>query len=261
MRALRGKLQGAHIGRVVQRRPDLRFPFPPNLPERLQGCVLTGFSRRAKYIRIDLDSGMSLLVHLGMSGRLVFDGEEGRTHEHLTIEFTCGSVLRMIDPRRFGMVDLSLTADLGSHRWLRHLGLEPLAVEFDGKSLHKRLAGKLPAIKTAVMDQRIVVGVGNIYASESLFRAGISPKRLACDVGPRRADKLAQSIKQVLLDAIEAGGSSLRDYVQSSGELGNFQRFFQVYDREERPCVRCGMPIRRIVQTGRATYFCSLCQR
>lgn len=261
MRALRSKLTGQLIVSVIQRRPDLRFPLPEALPERLEGQRIQGFSRRAKYIQVHLDGGETMLLHLGMSGRLLFGGEDGRPHEHLTFQFQDGTVLRFIDPRRFGMLDLANTEALGSHKWMVRLGYEPLDAAFDGRSLARCLKGKLSAIKTAIMDQRVVVGVGNIYASESLFRAAISPKSMAGALGSRRLSRLANAIKHVLQDAIEAGGSSLRDYVQSNGELGNFQSYFQVYDREDRPCVVCSQPIRRIVQTGRATFFCANCQR
>lgn len=261
MRALRSKLANRTIVSTIQRRANLRFELPPALPERLAGQQLVQFGRRAKYIRVDLNGGLSLLIHLGMSGRLLFDGDAGRKHEHLTFTFDDETVLRYIDPRRFGMIDLAVTADLANHRWLGHLGLEPLEDAFDTNALQSRLQSKNSAIKTLIMDQRIVVGVGNIYASESLYRAGISPERMGADVGPKRTGRLVKAIKAVLSDAIEAGGSSLRDYVQSDGQLGNFQRFFKVYDREDIPCERCSRPIRRIVQTGRATFFCPNCQR
>lgn len=261
MRALEKRLTGRQIRQTIQRRGDLRFPLPPELPARLEGQKLISFDRRAKYIRIALDGGLSMILHLGMSGRLLFDGEEGRSHEHLTFTFDDGTILRYIDPRRFGMLDLHPTHDLGTHRWFAHLGFEPFDAIFNAKALKAAIANKHSAIKTAIMDQRVVVGVGNIYASESLFRAKILPTKLAADLTTSNAKLLATNIKQVLLDAINAGGSSLRDYVQSSGELGNFQSFFNVYGREDQPCTRCSAPIRRIVQTGRATFFCPKCQR
>jgi len=261
MRALAARLQGRRLREVVQRRPDLRFPLPPDLPMRLAGAEFTSFSRRAKYILIGLSGRRTLMLHLGMSGRLVFDGSPAAPHEHLTFHFDDGTTLRYVDPRRFGMLDLCATENLAQHRWLAHLGLEPLSSGFDGAALSAGLRGRLTAIKASLMDQRLVVGVGNIYASESLFRARISPRRLAASVGPARAERLAQAVKEVLLQAIDAGGSSLRDYVQASGELGNFQSRFAVYARANQPCQSCGRPIRRIVQTGRATFFCGRCQR
>ena len=261
MRALRHRLEDRRFVLVEQRRPDLRFILPQDLASRLCGRKLTGFARRAKFIELMLDDGWTLLLHLGMSGRLLFDGAPAGPHEHLTFHFDDGTILRFVDPRRFGMLDLWPTAELEAHKWLKHLGLEPLANSFDGEALLTRLAGRQVALKVAIMDQRKVVGVGNIYASESLFRAGLSPRRLAATVGPGRAQRLAASIREVLLDAIDAGGSSLRDYVQSNGELGNFQFSFRVYDRAGLPCPACAMPIRRFVQAGRATFYCGRCQR
>lgn len=260
-RALAARLLGRRFVTVEQRRADLRFPLPGDLAGRLAGRRLDGFARRAKYIQLMLDDGATLLLHLGMSGRLLFDGPPAGPHEHLTFGFDDGTVLRFVDPRRFGMLDLCPTAELGQHKWLAHLGLEPLGNSFDGPALLARLTGRQVPLKVAIMDQRHVVGVGNIYASESLFRARLSPRRLAATVGPERARRLAEAIREVLLEAIDAGGSSLRDYVQSNGELGNFQRLFKVYDRDGLPCHTCGTAIARLVQTGRATYFCGRCQR
>jgi formamidopyrimidine-DNA glycosylase len=261
MRALARRLEDRRFVLVEQRRPDLRFTLPQDLKARLEGRRLQGFARRAKFIELLLDDGQTLLLHLGMSGRLVFDGQPAGPHEHLTFHFDDGTILRFVDPRRFGMLDLWPTAELGEHKWLKHLGLEPLGNSFDGPALLTRLAGRQVALKVAIMDQRLVVGVGNIYASESLFRACLSPRRLAATVGPERARRLAASIREVLRDAIDAGGSSLRDYVQSNGELGNFQRLFRVYDRAGLPCPVCATPIRRVVQAGRATFYCGKCQR
>ncbi|MEK0082929.1 bifunctional DNA-formamidopyrimidine glycosylase/DNA-(apurinic or apyrimidinic site) lyase [Benzoatithermus flavus] len=261
MRALGARLVGRRIERLVQRRPDLRFPLPEHLEARLVGRTVEGFSRRAKYIQCFLEGGLALLLHLGMSGRLLFDGEPRGAHEHLTFGFDDGTTLRFVDPRRFGMLDLVPAADLAAHRWLVHLGLEPLDPGFDGAALGRALAGRRTALKPALMDQRRVVGVGNIYASESLFRAGLSPSRPAGSLEEAEAERLAGAIREVLLEAIEAGGSSLRDYVQADGELGNFQRNFRVYDRAGAPCPRCGRAIERIVQGARATFWCRDCQR
>jgi formamidopyrimidine-DNA glycosylase len=261
MRALERRLENRRFVLVEQRRPDLRFTLPQELKAKLEGRLLQGFARRAKFIELMLDDGHTLLLHLGMSGRLLFDGPPGGRHEHLTFHFDDGTILRFVDPRRFGMLDLWPTAELAEHKWLKHLGLEPLGNSFDGPALLARFAGRQVALKVAIMDQRHVVGVGNIYASESLFRAGLSPRRLAATVGPERARRLAAAIREVLLEAIDAGGSSLRDYVQSSGELGNFQQQFRVYDRAGLACPVCAGPIRRLVQAGRATYYCGKCQR
>ena len=260
-RALAARLTGRRFADIVQRRPDIRFPIPAGLPERLRGRRLEGFARRAKYIQARLDDGQTLLLHLGMSGRLLFDGEPRGAHEHLTFGFDDGSVLRFVDPRRFGMVDLVATEAVDSHRWLVHLGYEPLGNSFSGPALLQALEGRRTAVKVALMDQRLVVGVGNIYASESLHRAGIAPARPALGIGSEAAARLAAAIRDVLSEAIDAGGSSLRDYVQSNGELGNFQRHFRVYDRAGDPCRSCARPIERMVQAGRATYHCGHCQR
>ena len=261
VRALRARLTGRRVTGVVQRRADIRFPLPSDLEASLVGRRVAGFGRRAKYILGELEPDRTLLLHLGMSGRLLFDGEVRWPHEHVTLSFDDGTVLRFVDPRRFGMLDLCETAGLASHRWLGHLGLEPLDPNFDGKALLGALAGRRTALKVALMDQRLVVGVGNIYASESLFRARLSPARTAGHLKPREAERLAAAVREVLEEAIVAGGSSLRDYVQTDGELGNFQRNFRVYDRAGKPCPACGTAVERIVQGARATYVCLRCQR
>ena len=261
MRALAARLTGRRFSDVIQRRPDIRFPLPPDLAGRLSGRRLERFGRRAKYILAHLDDGQTLVLHLGMSGRLLLDGAPKGPHEHLTFTFDDATVLRFVDPRRFGMLDLAASTGIEGHRWLAHLGHEPLGNAFNGPALLQALAGRRTAVKVALMDQRLVVGVGNIYASESLHRAGIAPTRPALGIGPEAADRLVLCIRDVLNEAIMAGGSSLRDYVQSNGELGNFQSDFRVYDRLGLPCHGCGRPISRIVQGGRATYFCERCQR
>lgn len=260
-RALSARLVGRRIAGLVQRRADLRFPLPPALERRLVGRTITAIGRRAKYLLADLDDANTLLLHLGMSGRLVLGGPPGRLHEHLTFEFDDGRLLRFIDPRRFGMLDLAPTAGLDQHPRLRHLGLEPLGKTFDARALAAALDGRRSALKLALMDQRIVVGVGNIYASESLFLARLSPLRTAGGLGPRQAARLAVAIRTVLEAAIGAGGSSLRDYVQADGELGFFQDRFAVYGKEGQPCPACRRPIAKFVQANRATFACPRCQR
>lgn len=260
-RALGLQLTGRRIEAVVQRRPDLRLPLPPELPQRLAGRRIETVRRRAKYLILDLDDGMTILLHLGMSGRLVLDGPALGPHEHLTFAVEGGRTLRFVDPRRFGLLDLCPTPALGAHPRLVGLGLEPLDDAFDGPRLQALLAGRRTALKVALMDQRIVVGVGNIYASEALFRARLSPRRTSMFLRPAQTERLTRAVKEVLLDAIEAGGSSLRDYVQADGELGFFQFRFQVYDRAGAPCPRCGAAVRRIVQAARATFHCPRCQR
>lgn len=260
-RALAARLVGRRITALVQRRPDLRFPMPTRLAERLVGRTLVGCGRRAKYILGELDDGQVLLLHLGMSGRLLLDGPAAGPHEHLTFVFDDGATLRFVDPRRFGMVDLATRGDLDHHPRLAGLGLEPLSELFGGKALAAALAGRRSALKVALMDQRMVVGVGNIYASESLFRARLSPRRTAGFLRPVQSERLAAAIRTVLEDAIGAGGSSLRDYVQTDGQLGVFQNRFAVYGRTGESCQRCGQPIRRLIQGQRATFHCPRCQR
>jgi formamidopyrimidine-DNA glycosylase len=260
-RALALRLAGRRIVGVVQRRPDLRFPLPAKLPGRLAGRAFASFGRRAKYLLARLDDDHTLLLHLGMSGRLLLDGPAMGPHEHLTFELDDGGVLRFVDPRRFGMLDLVPTRRLAEHPRLAGLGLEPLDPGFDGAALWAALIGRQSALKLALMDQRLVAGVGNIYASESLFRARLSPRRIAGHLRPRQADRLASAIRAVLEDAIGAGGSSLRDYVQTDGTLGVFQNRFAVYGRAGQPCPACARPVGKLVQGNRATFFCAGCQR
>lgn len=261
MRALRARLVGRRFTEVVQRRPDLRFPIPPGFAGHLVGRRVTGFKRRAKFIVARLDGPLTLLLHLGMSGRLLFDGEPRGVHEHLTFSFDDGATLRFVDPRRFGLVDLVAAEDLPGCRWFAHLGLEPLSPELTPALLGRLLEGRRTALKVALMDQRLIVGVGNIYASEALFRARLAPQRPAGSLTLAEARRLVPAIKAVLAQAIDAGGSSLRDYVQADGELGNFQRDFRVYDRAGLACTTCTGPIERIVQGARATFYCPVCQR
>jgi formamidopyrimidine-DNA glycosylase len=261
VRGLAARLLARRITRLEQRRPDLRFALPLCLPERLVGRRIENFGRRAKYILASLDDGHTLLLHLGMSGRLVLDGPPAGPHEHLTFGFDDGSTLRFVDPRRFGMLDLTPTASLAAHPRLAGLGLEPLAASFAGPALAAVLAGRRSPLKVALMDQRLVVGVGNIYASESLWRARLSPERVAGSLGAAEAQRLARAVRAVLADAIAAGGSSLRDYVQADGELGFYQERFAVYGRTGLPCPGCARPIEKLVQGQRATYWCRRCQR
>ena len=261
MRGLEARLVGREIVEFAQHRADLRFPLPEALPERLTGCRILGFRRRAKYILAELDNDHSLLLHLGMSGRLLFDGEAAGPHEHLTFRFDDGTTLRYVDPRRFGMLDLVAEAKLDGHPRLAGLGLEPLDPAFEGKALKRVLQGRSSPVKTAIMNQKLVVGVGNIYACESLFKAKVSPHRPADSLAGAACRRLADAIRSVLQAAIEAGGSSLRDYVQTDGELGYFQHHFEVYGRVDEPCPRCDRPIRSSVQANRTTFHCDHCQR
>jgi formamidopyrimidine-DNA glycosylase len=261
VRALAARLPGRRITALEQRRPDLRFPLPLELATRLLGRRVLALGRRAKYILAALDDDQTLLLHLGMSGRLLFDGLPAGPHEHVTFGFDDGTILRFVDPRRFGMLDLAPSAGLAAHPRLAGLGLEPLDAGFTGKALSQVLAGRRSPLKSALMDQRLVVGVGNIYACESLHRARLSPQRSAGFLRPAQTARLAAAIQAVLHEAIAAGGSSLRDYVQTDGELGFFQDRFAVYGRAGLPCLVCARPIERLVQANRTTFWCRRCQR
>jgi formamidopyrimidine-DNA glycosylase len=265
MRGLDGRLTGRVITRASLHRPNLRWTIPPALPQILTGAEVLGFRRRGKYFFMRLNSGISMLVHLGMSGRMVIDAPFA-LHEHLTLETNDGGRVGFIDPRRFGALDLIATEDEESHKLIAGMGPEPLGNQFSAPVLLEALSGKSSPIKAALLDQRIVAGIGNIYASEALFRAKISPRRVAGQLGGARIERLVPAIKDTLTEAIAAGGSSLRDYVQPSGELGYFQHAWKVYDRAGEPCEVCpGLPgcagIRRLVQTGRASFYCPLTQR
>jgi formamidopyrimidine-DNA glycosylase len=266
MRGLAARLEGRVIRRAVLSRGDLRRVIPSGLAARLTGARVLSFRRRGKYILMRLSGGDSLLIHLGMSGRMAIRQQlvtepDPVKHEHMVIETAEGWRIGLIDPRRFGLLDLMPTAAEDDHDLLRGMGPEPLDDVFDAALLSAALAGRRTPIKAALLDQRIVAGLGNIYVSEALFRAGISPRRLAASVPGLRAARLVPAIKATLTEAIAAGGSSLRDYVQPDGELGYFQHAWKVYGREGMPCERCAGPpdcpgIKRIVQTGRSTFFC-----
>ena len=269
-RGLRPVLAGRRLARAVQRSPALRWPMPAGLEDRLTGRTVTAVARRAKYILLHLDDGAVLLVHLGMSGRMVVAEDPAapfEAHDHLVLVTDAGAQIRLNDPRRFGIVELTHEGSLAEHRLLRHLGPEPLDPAFDGAVLAARLDGRRTPIKAALLDQTTVAGLGNIYVCEALFFAGISPRRLARSVQGKRAADLAAAIRGVLERAVEAGGSSLRDYRQSSGELGMFQHAWAVYGREGEACPGCTCDpaqtggIRRIVQTGRSTFHCPRRQR
>ena len=268
-RGLAARLEGRRLLRVVLRRPDLRFPLPRGFARRLAGRRVTRIARRAKYILVHLDDGQVLICHLGMTGRLLVDKGETKpeAHDHVVFLVEGGIIVRFNDARRFGCMDLAPAQGLEQHKLLRGLGPEPLGPDFDGARLAARLADKRTPIKAALLDQRVVAGIGNIYACEALFRAQISPRRLARTVQGARAARLAQSIKSVLQEAILAGGSSLRDYVQTDGELGYFQHRWQVYEHEGEACPACVCDpavtggIRRIVQSGRASFYCPRVQR
>jgi formamidopyrimidine-DNA glycosylase len=268
-RGLALKISGRRIRRAELRRPDLRRPFPPMLAERLDGARIGALSRRGKYILIELDGDGLLLLHLGMSGRITageIDSEAGPRdpkHDHVVLTLDDGTVVRFNDPRRFGLLDYLGRDEAARHPLLAGLGPEPLEPGFDGRYLATALAGKMTPIKAALLDQRMVAGLGNIYVCEALFRARLSPRRLAATVVGARAERLAAAIRAVLGDAIEAGGSSLRDYVQADGALGYFQHHWAVYGREGEPCpgCTCAEGVSRIVQSGRSSFFCAKRQR
>ncbi len=268
VRGLRPKLEGHRLQRVEQRRADLRFPLPEGFARRLTGRRVERILRRAKYMLLHLDDGQVLLCHLGMSGRmLVMETRPGgrrpalQRHDHVIFTTEAGTEIRFNDTRRFGIMDLLPAAALQDHPLLRDLGPEPLGNDFNGPGLAAALKGKRTPIKSALLDQRVVAGLGNIYVCEALYFAGLSPRRQAYTVQGGRAEKLAAAVRQVLTRAIEAGGSSLRDYVQADGELGYFQHEWAVYGREGAACKCCGAAIRRLVQGGRSTFYCPRCQR
>jgi formamidopyrimidine-DNA glycosylase len=264
-RGLALRMTGRRIVRAELRRADLRRPFPPLLAERLDGALVGALSRRGKYILVELDETGLLLLHLGMSGRITAGGNNApdEKHDHVVLTLDDGTVVRFNDPRRFGLIDYLPKSEIALHPLLAGLGPEPLQPGFDGAYLERALAGKMTPIKSALLDQRVVAGLGNIYVCEALYRAGISPRRLAATVAGVRAARLAQAIRAVLDEAIAAGGSSLRDYVQANGELGYFQHRWAVYGKEGEPCpgCTCAAGIRRIAQAGRSTFYCAKRQR
>lgn len=265
-RGLRPKVEGRALIRVIQRRIDLRFPLPKNFAARLEGCVVKRIERRAKFMLFHLDEGWTLVVHLGMSGRMtIIESNPTPANKHDHIEFITddGCTIRFNDARRFGFMDLVETKELAVHPMLRNLGPEPMSNEFNAVSLSKALTGRRTPIKAALLNQKAVAGLGNIYVCEALFLAAISPRRAARSIPGRRAERLALAIRNVLDAAIAAGGSSLRDYVQVDGELGYFQHSWRVYGRENEQCSfkDCDGTIRRIVQSGRSTFYCGKHQR
>jgi formamidopyrimidine-DNA glycosylase len=266
-RGLAKMLVGHRIVRVEARRPDLRAPLPAGFVRRLQGQRVTSISRRAKYILVHLENGTVLLAHLGMSGRLVIaNGGMPGPHDHVIFETDDGTEIRFSDQRRFGLMTLTSEQAWPRHALIKELGPEPLDATFDGETLAAALAGKATTIKAALLDQSVVAGLGNIYVCESLYWADVSPRRLAGSCTGARAERLARAIRKVLTKAIAAGGSSLRDHVQPSGELGYFQHSWAVYGRGGEACPRCqaghvSCRVRRIAQAGRSTFFCARWQR
>jgi formamidopyrimidine-DNA glycosylase len=263
-------MEGQVIARADVNRADLRWPFPPNMAQRLTGAQVLALRRRSKYILADLSTGETLLIHLGMSGRMLVSGAvlgeyahaqaAPQKHDHVVLHMAGGARVTFNDARRFGAMDMMETAKAEMHPLLADLGPEPLGNSFDGPYLAQRLAGRKTPIKSALLDQHIVAGLGNIYVCEVLHRAGIAPTRQAAQV--QDAPRLVPIIRDVLAQAIAAGGSSLRDYRQADGELGYFQHNFAVYGREGQTCLKhgCGGQIARIVQSGRSSFYCPSCQ-
>ena len=270
-RALEEQALGAEIRDVGTSGKAMRWPVPGDLGAKIRGGRLAGFRRRGKYILVDIGGAgrdgedRVMLVHLGMSGSVRIHPKgarpEPRKHDHLTLGLGGGQRVVLNDPRRFGGVDLMAPGSEPEHKLLRGMGIEPLGNELDGAFLHAAAKGRTSSVKAMLLDQRIVAGIGNIYASEALFDAGISPLRKAGRIGEGRCGALASAIRDVLLRAIGAGGTSLRDHVQPGGDIGYFARELRVYGREGEPCVACGGPVRQARQAGRASFYCPRCQR
>lgn len=272
-RGLIPAMEGRVIVAAEVRRPDLRFPFPERMAKRLAGARVMALRRRSKYILADLSTDETLLIHLGMSGRMLVSGTvlgefhrdhpAPARHDHVVLDMEGGARVTFNDARRFGAMDLMPTSAAGDHWLLRDIGPEPLGNGFDESYLIARLRHRNTPVKAALLDQRLVAGLGNIYVCEVLHRAGIDPRRSAGRIAAGRVARLVPLIREVLSEAIEAGGSSLRDHRRTDGELGYFQHAFRVYDREGAPCTTpgCDGKIARIVQSGRSTYFCPRCQR
>ena len=268
-RGLVPRMVGHRIQRLTQRRKDLRVKLPPRFAARVEGRTVLGIDRRAKYLLFRLDDGQTLVVHLGMSGRMTLHDAKSAAehpfgrHDHVVFDMDDGWQVRFNDARRFGLMLLLPTESVERHKAFKGLGPEPLDATFDGGALAARLKGRRTPIKAALLDQKTLVGVGNIYACEALYMSGISPRRSAHTVQGDRAARLAEAIKRVLLRSIGDGGSTLRDHVQPGGELGYFQTRFKVYDRAGAVCPTrdCGHIVRRLVQGGRSTFYCAHCQR
>ena len=268
-RGLSPVMEGYQFERVELRRANLRFPFPENFAARLEGETITRFGRRAKFLDVSLSSGEQLLMHLGMSGRFTIDGaSQGQfvsdtggiaKHDHVVFHMSSGHRVIYNDPRRFGFMELVAKGETPPR--LAHLGPEPLSNECNAPNLREKLRGKKSKIKAALLDQSIIAGLGNIYVCEALFRARISPKRLSGRLTVAETETLVAHIKDVISEAIEAGGSSLRDFAQADGDLGYFQHSFDVYGREGEPCPACTAPLVRINQSGRSSFYCKVCQK
>lgn len=271
-RGLAPVMDGKRILGVELRRPNLRFAFAPTFIARTAGARIDRLGRRAKFLVAELETGDALIMHLGMSGRFtITDGTRpgefhhavppDPKHDHVVFSMENGQTVTYNDPRRFGFMELWPLADMQTYPRLAGFGPEPLSNEFSHAWLNERLVGKSGPIKSVLLDQRVIAGLGNIYVCEALYRAGISPRRRASTVPGVRAERLARAINAVIAEAIAAGGSSISDFKAASGELGYFQHSFAVYGREGEPCKTCSAPIRRIVQSGRSSFYCGVCQR
>lgn len=270
-RGLAPVMEGCRIETLIVNRPDLRFPFPARFCERVSGSVIQRFARRAKFLILELSSGENLVMHLGMSGRFtaamgdaaVYASEatSNPKHDHVVFIMQNGAQITYNDPRRFGFMEIWPAASFDAYPRLKEMGPEPLSNDFNAAYLGAALAGRRTPIKAALLDQSVIAGLGNIYVCEALYRASISPRRKASTIPGLRAQRLAPQINAVICEAIEAGGSSISDFTNASGELGYFQHRFAVYGREGEPCLKCANPIKRIVQAGRSSFYCGNCQR
>lgn len=260
---LRSTILNKKITNAENLRPNLRIPFPVNFSQQLRGKTVSSVERRAKYIIITLDDETVVIAHLGMSGKMIVYNNlqnERKKHDHAVFQFENGMEMVFNDARRFGLITFSDTANLNKHELIVNLGLEPLEENFGGESLYKILQKKSTPIKTTIMDASLVVGVGNIYACEALFRSKINPEKKSNTLTEKQCDLLAENIKIILSEAIKSGGSTLRDYVRSSGDSGYFQHSFKVYGRAGDDCYVCSNKIKRMKQSGRSTFYCDVCQ-
>lgn len=264
-------MEGKRILRVETRRKDLRFPFPENFNQRIEGARLKLLGRRAKYLVGELSTGEALIMHLGMTGRFTVAGKKtarfhheasaSEKHDHVVFGMQGGTSVTFNDARRFGFMDLWPLKEIDRYPAFEGMGPEPISNRFSGAYLQEAFEGKKAPVKAALLDQNVVAGLGNIYVCEALFRSGISPGKLAGAIKRDRLERLAVEIRKVIEEAIEAGGSTISDFESTDGELGYFQHRFQVYDREGDACLVCAKPVKRMVQSGRSTFFCASCQK
>ena len=263
-RGLQPFLDGQKLKTVVLRRSGLRIPFPKDFSERLRGRTVNYLTRRAKYLLMHIEGGDVVIIHLGMSGHMTIlknNIPKPGKHDHVDFCICTGVIIRFNDPRRFGLMTITTEKELDFHKFFRAIGPDPLANHFNHHKLTEALVGRKTSIKVALLDQRIIAGLGNIYVSESLFRSGISPLRLANSLKRFEVEKLAKCICEVLIEALEAGGSSLNDHVKPDGKLGYFQNNLRVYGQEDKICIVClEVKIKKIKQSGRSTFYCPICQ-